>query len=663
MADDLKIEIGTDVLNVIKSLDTLQTEFKALQKTIAQTTDGKELIQLNKRLDNLGATIKAIKSAGKTGFDDFGQKIAGIKKPVGDASNALLNFGRIAQDAPFGIIGITNNINPALESFQRLAKETGSTGAALKALGAGLLGPAGVGVAISIVTSAITGLVLKYGSLNNAIKEIFGNMTAAEKVMRDYNKALSESLGSNLADASNLKNLLAVAKDVTLSTEARKNAIEEINNKYPQYLKNLSLETINTDKTSESIAKQIQLLNLQGEQKAIQNVLEKKYTELLENGSKELLFHATTLQQIKGFLKNQFFGDIGGYPRLIKDATTEYLNQNKVINDQIKLLQEQGIEVTKSIAKIGGFKIIPEKTAKDIKKTIVFLQEGLTPLEIPVEFSDKKKFDVKQIIHGIESVDVSKAFGGKSIFDIIGYDDQGKAIHKASVEAFNNFKEFWEKENAKDPLKLKVDTTLKNSTTIDSSGIIDDAKRKEALKKAQDFTNEVNQIIKSGMADALSGVGESIANIISNGSNGLDAFRSIGITLANVLINVGKAAIAAGLATEAIKKALETFKGYGAIAAGVALVALGGVIRNNLAKAAPGMATGGIVPPGFPNDTFPARLSSNEAVIPLDRIDGLLGDRGGFSGGILTARISGSDLLFTLERASRTQKRGGFRRV
>lgn len=33
-----------------------------------------------------------------------------------------------------------------------------------------------------------------------------------------------------------------------------------------------------------------------------------------------------------------------------------------------------------------------------------------------------------------------------------------------------------------------------------------------------------------------------------------------------------------------------------------------------------GMATGGIVPAGYPNDTFRAKLSSNEAVIPLDQL-------------------------------------------
>ena len=34
----------------------------------------------------------------------------------------------------------------------------------------------------------------------------------------------------------------------------------------------------------------------------------------------------------------------------------------------------------------------------------------------------------------------------------------------------------------------------------------------------------------------------------------------------------------------------------------------------------PKLADGGIIPPGFNNDTFPALLSSNEAIIPLDRL-------------------------------------------
>jgi hypothetical protein len=70
------------------------------------------------------------------------------------AGQSITNFSRILQDAPFGFIGIANNINPLVESFGRLKAESGSTGGALKALVGGLssLGAAaplaGIGVVI-----------------------------------------------------------------------------------------------------------------------------------------------------------------------------------------------------------------------------------------------------------------------------------------------------------------------------------------------------------------------------------------------------------------------------------------------------------------------------------------------------------------------------------
>jgi hypothetical protein len=71
------------------------------------------------------------------------------------ATSAMINLGRVVQDAPFGFLGIANNLNPLLESFQRLKESTGSTGSALKALGGSLLGAGGLGFAISIVSSAL----------------------------------------------------------------------------------------------------------------------------------------------------------------------------------------------------------------------------------------------------------------------------------------------------------------------------------------------------------------------------------------------------------------------------------------------------------------------------------------------------------------------------
>ena len=39
-----------------------------------------------------------------------------------------------------------------------------------------------------------------------------------------------------------------------------------------------------------------------------------------------------------------------------------------------------------------------------------------------------------------------------------------------------------------------------------------------------------------------------------------------------------------------------------------------------LGSGEPGFAKGGIVPPGYPNDTYRARLSSGEAVVSVDKL-------------------------------------------
>ena len=82
-----------------------------------------------------------------------------LSQTSGAATQSMINLSRVVQDAPYGFIGIANNLNPLLESFQRLKVESGSTGGAFKALGAALSGPAGLGLAVGIASS----LLVKFG--------------------------------------------------------------------------------------------------------------------------------------------------------------------------------------------------------------------------------------------------------------------------------------------------------------------------------------------------------------------------------------------------------------------------------------------------------------------------------------------------------------------
>jgi hypothetical protein len=145
MADSFdKFSIGIDA-----DVSALQSSLKAAQNTLAQfegalkkATNIGEINYLSKNIDNLKGKITQLN-----------QRASGLGRPMGDATQSLINFSRIAQDAPYGIIGVANNLNPMLESFQRLSKTEGGTKKALQAMSAGLIGPAGVGVALGIVSS------------------------------------------------------------------------------------------------------------------------------------------------------------------------------------------------------------------------------------------------------------------------------------------------------------------------------------------------------------------------------------------------------------------------------------------------------------------------------------------------------------------------------
>ena len=151
-----------------------------------------------------------------------------VAKGSNQAANALTNLGRVAQDAPFGFIGIQNNLNPLLESFQRLKAESGSTSGALKSLAGSLIGPAGLGLALSVGSA----LLITFGDkLTEASKET-KMLDAAQKSLTD---TLSKNLGQARAEAGQLQILSTIVKDTTQSTENRARALKQLKEEYPAY--------------------------------------------------------------------------------------------------------------------------------------------------------------------------------------------------------------------------------------------------------------------------------------------------------------------------------------------------------------------------------------------------------------------------------------------
>ncbi len=180
--------------------------------------------------DNVKLFDQMVKSRGF--FISQQEKLTQVTQKAG---TALINFNRVVQDAPYGIIGIANNIDPLVLSFQQLQKETGSSAGAFKAMLAGLTGGAGLALGVSVVTS----LLIAFGD------KIFDSGDQAEKAAEkqkkhtDSIKALNKELVDAIKNQSDLDKInddrqnkgAAAAKREIDDLKARGAAEEEIFNK------------------------------------------------------------------------------------------------------------------------------------------------------------------------------------------------------------------------------------------------------------------------------------------------------------------------------------------------------------------------------------------------------------------------------------------------
>ena len=225
--ESLVISISADQKAALAGLKQLNDQLLQLEKALKKTSDTASIIKLQDQIRDLKSEMSSLNEVAQ------GKLVKGTNQ----AANALTNLGRVAQDAPYGFIGIQNNLNPLLESFQRLKAETGGTGTALKALVSGLAGPAGLGIALSVGSA----LLVTFGD------KLFKSGKAAEKSAQevsDYAKAVKETnkaVGDELVTA---RLLVDAAKDTSLSMTTRVKAIKELRSEYPDLLAKYTDENI-----------------------------------------------------------------------------------------------------------------------------------------------------------------------------------------------------------------------------------------------------------------------------------------------------------------------------------------------------------------------------------------------------------------------------------
>ncbi len=361
------------------------------------------------------------------------------------------------------------------------------------------------------------------------------------------------------------------------------------------------------------------------------------------------------LEGVKSALKS-------GFSTAGKDASDYYSKLKSGVKDaskEIKTNLKSAIDTTLNGKKIK--KITIPKESVDAKGVSDSVEEGMTT------GAGKGAEKIKRIIQeSIIAPEVSPSKGSKSYFDA-----QIAEIQKFKNEVATSAEQIKLADDKINQIQIAKDLKFNPEAVIQVKGgfdkLLSEMQAKAGGLKAvadsmktiiYDVSDKVSGAVTELANNAAVGFGEAIGGVIS-GTQSLGSLFSgmIGL-VANFMKDLGKQLIAIGIARIAFDKL--KFSGIGAVAAGIALVALSTVISSKFNQA-PKFATGGVVGgSSYYGDKVLARVNSGELILNQDQQRNLYGQmNGGATTVIPDVRIQGQDLLIVFDRATNRKNRMG----
>jgi hypothetical protein len=479
-----------------------------------------------------------------------------------------IDFARIVQDAPFGIIGVGNNITQLAQSFQTLKNTSGSTSAALKSAFASIFSSGNALIlGISVLTTAFTILQQKgFFKSEESAKSL-------DEALKEYQETLTGVAAATLKGAQDAQKELAVLKSLEIqatntavSTDKRLQAVEQLQKQYPDYFGNLTKEQILNGQVGDAYLKVAANLLAKAKAQAATNQIAQNGIDLLrietkleEQRGKRLQETSAAQAQLdaliekrqkEGFLTQ---GDLQRYDTLIKSINTanDSLSEEATLQGEITRINKENTQLT-------------EQITKQIEAGATFTKDKVT---------------------AAKAVNIEKEKELKLEDELITRTELGNQLRNDAFKKLGSLAS----ELAPALGKLQEIDLTKIIITPEIADI-DDSKKTNFILALKDFNAEASAIITNGAVNGLGDIGFAIGEALATGG---DVVKAAGKALlggvATIAEGLGQAAIKVGVGMIAIKLA---FKNPAtAIAAGVALIALAGYIR---AKIGGGGGGGGI---------------------------------------------------------------------
>ena len=266
--------------------------------------------------------------------------------------------------------------------------------------------------------------------------------------------------------------------------------------------------------------------------------------------------------------------EIAEYKRIAYDTTVDTATRQEALNKTVELLNkryEEEAELRKRLADLQAeMNSLAESSVADVDK------------------ANQLRIQEEQVTAKLNNALRELSEKQKSITDLAQKEAAARAASALAAQQAAQFKA--DAASVQGQLEAFAGSTNVTGLEMEIPNLEIPATVKPELdtQASIEITNELQSIVST----SFEGIGASIGELIGDLATGGDAWKNFANSAASAFgdmaITVGKMAIATGTATLGIKAALESLNGYVAIAAGVALVALGSAVKAGLSNVAGG---------------------------------------------------------------------------
>lgn len=685
MAEGLKLILGAETKQAEQALKNFSGTLSKLERDVLSFGGGVKSFS-----NNFNRSFQVLPSAIKR-TDVALQKLS---RSSINTTQATVNFGRVLQDLPYGIQGVANNIDPLVAS---------------------LGGPAGLGIAVTLVTTgllvfgnAIASVLNPTNKLNESFKGSVDNFKAAastvtllknevqlakdgfidkNKVVEHYNETMGKTAGivktldeveqqlTKNGDAYIRMTLLKAAANIALGKAAEKAFDAELARR-KEAEKFLTVGDKLTSFGAGGVSAPGFVPNLQTQATQTQIAFDKEQSEkrkkaAIDNAKKE----QKTFEDIAADLLKEA-------GKISKDFNFNFFDDTKIekVKSQKERLEEfveRAKRLAEELRKIGF--IQPEFSFFDsfqeqlVKARKVFDDFNAKRFRLDPEF-----FKLDQSFN-VPRAEVEQALNAVEDGIQKGIIERGGIQLVAPISITTDFSQ-----NAAlvDEFKTAFAAIGKNIPPLDFSatagfnrGVLVQQLR-DFFKVGQNVTEEgvigmaqefekgmdrINSTLSNFAVQGVTSFAESFGALFAGGDL-RDIFSGFVNVVADGLSAIGKQMIALSPVITALKAALKSLNPSVLLPAGIALVSIGAALRATVGKGVTGFAQGGLVfgpTMGLVGEGIGTSRSNPEVIAPLDQLKGMLSEfvGGGVQRVHVTGRLRGRDMALQNARTSRSQRR------